>query len=245
MMSSLRGKVALVTGASSGIGQSIAERLAQDGASVVINYSKSAEKAKAVVQGIGDKGGTALGIHADVSKVADIQRLFRETLNQFHHIDIVVANSGMFNQKPLLETTEQEYDDMFALNAKGAFFTLQEASKHLSDGGRIIFISSSATAVSYPGSAIYKGSKAAGEQFVQTLAKELGPRQITVNTVSPGFTETPMLPNDPNLRESGKNMSPFGRLGQPSDIANTVSFLVSEQGGWITGTNIQAGGGII
>ena len=244
-MSSLKGKIAIVTGASSGIGQGIAERLAQNGASVVINYSKSAEKAKAIVKGIGDKGGTALGIHADASKVPDIQRLFRETLHQFHRLDIVVANSGMFNQKPLIETTEQEYDDMFALNAKGAFFTLQEASKHVSDGGRIIFISSSATAVSYPGSAIYKGSKAAGEQFVQTLAKELGSRQITVNTVSPGFTDTPMLPNDPNLRESGKNMSPFERLGQPSDIADTVSFLVSEQGGWITGTNIQASGGII
>jgi 3-oxoacyl-[acyl-carrier protein] reductase len=244
-MSSLRGKVALVTGASSGIGQSIAERLAQDGASVVVNYAKSAEKAKAVVQGIGDKGGTALGIQADVSKVANIQRLFRETLKQFHHLDIVVANSAMFSQTLLLETTEQEFDDMFALNAKGAFFTLQEASKHLSDEGRIIFISSSATAMSYPGSAVYKGTKAAGEQFVQTLAKELGTRQITVNTVSPGFTDTTMLPDDPGLRESGKNMSPFGRLGQPSDIANTVSFLVSDQGGWITGTNIQASGGII
>jgi len=244
-MSSLRGKIAIVTGASSGIGQGIAERLAQNGASVVVNYAKSAEKAKAVVKRIGDKGGTALGIHADVTKVSDIQRLFRETLTQFHRLDIVVANSGIFNQKPFMETTEQEYDDMFALNAKGAFFTLQEASRHVSDGGRIIFISSSATAVSYPGSAIYKGSKAAGEQFVQTLAKELGSRQITVNTVSPGFTETPMLPSDSNLRESGKNMSPFGRLGQPSDIADTVSFLVSEQGGWITGTNIQASGGII
>lgn len=244
-MSSLRGKIAIVTGASSGIGQGIAERLAQNGASVVVNYAKSAEKAKAVVKRIGDKGGTALGIHADVTKVSDIQRLFRETLHQFHRLDIVVANSGMFNQKPFMETTEQEYDDLFALNAKGAFFTLQEASRHVSDGGRIIFISSSATAVSYPGSAIYKGSKAAGEQFVQTLAKELGSRQITVNTVSPGFTETPMLPSDSNLRESGKNMSPFGRLGQPSDIADTVSFLVSEQGGWITGTNIQASGGII
>ncbi|MCA9463690.1 MAG: glucose 1-dehydrogenase [Nitrospirales bacterium] len=242
---SARGKVAIITGASSGIGRGIAERLSQEGAAVVINYAKSAEKAKAIVASIEAKGGRALAIQADVSQVTDIQRLFQATLKQFDRIDIVIANAGMFNQKPLMDTTEAEYDAMLALNAKGAFFTLQEAGRHIQDGGRIIFISTGATAMSFPGAAAYKGSKAAGEQFSQTLAKELGPRQITVNTVSPGFTETEMLPKDEAFRQAGIDMSPLGRLGQPKDIADIVSFLVSEEGGWITGNTIQAGGGII
>ncbi len=242
---SLHGKVALITGASSGIGRGIAERLAQEGAAVIINYKKSADKARSVVCAIETSGGKALAVQADVSRVKDIRRLFQETLGHFGRIDIVVANSGMFNQQTLMETTEEDFDAMFALNAKGTFFTLQEAGTHLQEGGRIIFISSGATAMSYPGAAVYKGSKAAGEQFVQTLAKELGPRQITVNTVSPGFTETDMLPKDPAFRNSGIKMSPLGRLGQPRDIADVVYFLVSEEGGWITGNNIQAGGGII
>ncbi|MDR4494617.1 MAG: SDR family oxidoreductase [Nitrospirales bacterium] len=242
---SLQGKVALVTGASSGIGRGIAERLAQEGASVIINYGKSADKAQSVVRTIESRGGKALAVQADVSRVEDIRRLFQDTLRHFGRIDIAIANSGMFNQKTLMATTEEDYDAMFALNAKGAFFTMQEAGTHLRDGGRIIFISTGATAMSFSGAAVYKGSKAAGEQFVKTLAKELGPRQITVNTVSPGFTETDMLPPDPTFRESGIKMSPLGRLGQPRDIADIVHFLVSEEGGWITGNNIQAGGGII
>ena len=242
---SLQGKVAIITGASSGIGRGIAERLAQEGAAVVVNYRNSADKAQTVVHTIEANGGKALAVQADVSQVNDLQRLFKETIKHFGRVDMVIANAGMFNQKPLMETTEAEYDAMFALNGKGAFFTLQEAGKHLQDGGRIVFISTGATAMSFPGAAAYKGSKAAGEQFVKTLAKELGPRQITVNTVSPGFTETAMLPNDPAFRESGINMSPLGRLGQPRDIADMVYFLVSEEGGWITGNTIQAGGGII
>lgn len=242
---SLQGKVALITGASSGIGRGIAECLAREGASVIVNYANSADKAQAVVRTIEAQGGKALAVQADVSRVEAIRRLFQDTIDHFGRIDIAIANSGMFNQKSLMETTEADYDAMFALNAKGTFFTLQEAGIHLQDGGRIIFISSGATAMSYPEAAVYKGSKAAGEQFVRTLAKELGPRKITVNTVSPGFTETDMLPQDPAFRESGIKMSPLGRLGQPRDIADVVSFLVSEEGGWITGNNIQAGGGII
>ena len=242
---SLQGKVAIITGASRGIGRSIAERLAQEGAAVIVNYGKSADKAQSVVRTIEAKGGKAVTVQADISKVADIRRLFQEALRHFGRIDIVIANAGMFNQKPLMETTEEEYDSMFALNTKGTFFTLQEAGRHLQNGGRIIFISTGATAMSFPGAAVYKGSKAAGEQFVATLAKELGTRQITVNTVSPGFTETEMLPKDDAFRKTGREMSPLGRLGQPGDIANVVRFLVSEEGGWITGHNIQAGGGII
>ena len=161
---SARGKVAIITGASSGIGRGIAERLSQEGAAVVINYAKSAEKAKAIVASIEAKGGRAFAIQADVSQVTDIQRLFQATLKQFDRIDIVIANAGMFNQKPLMDTTEAEYDAMLALNAKGAFFTLQEAGRHIQDGGRIIFISTGATAMSFAGAAAYKGSKAAGEE---------------------------------------------------------------------------------
>ena len=191
---SLQGKVAIITGASSGIGRGIAERLAQEGVAVIVNYGKSADKAQSVVRTIEAKGGKAVAVQADISKVADIRRLFQDALPHFGRIDIVIANAGIFNQKPLMETSEEEYDSMFALNTKGTFFTLQEAGRHLQNGGRIIFISSGATAMSFPGAAVYKGSKSAGEQFVATLAKELGTRQITVNTVSPGFTETDMLP---------------------------------------------------
>jgi len=243
-MSSLQNKVAIVTGASKGIGRSIAERLAQEGAAVVVNYCKSADKAQEVVRGIEVKGGRALAIQADVSKVSDIQRLFQQIIGHFGRIDIVIANAGMFNPKSVADTTEEEFDAMVALNAKGVFFTLQEAGRHIADGGRIVYISTSATASSFPGSAVYKGSKATGEHFVQTLAHELGARQVTVNTVSPGFTETDMLPKEESVREMGTQMSPLRRLGQPVDIARVVAFLVSEEGGWITGDNIQASGGI-
>ncbi len=241
----LAGKVAVVTGASSGIGRGIAERLAQDGATVVVNYGKSAGKAKEVVTGIESRGGNAFALQADMSQVNDIRRLFQRSMERGGRVDVVVTNAGMFWQKPVSEVTEDEFDAMFALNTKGTFFTLQEAARQVADGGRIVNISTAATAMSFPGAAVYCGSKAAGEQFTKTLAKELGPRGITVNTVSPGFTDTDMLSKDVQFREWCKNMSPLGRLGQAKDIADLVAFLVGEQGGWITGQNIQAGGGIV
>ena len=244
-MELLKDKVAVVTGASKGIGRAIAERLAKDGASVVVNYGKSADQAKMVVAGIKQAGGKALAVQADMSQVKDIRRLFQESLEHFGQVDIVVANAAMFNQKSVLDATEEEYDLMFALNAKGIFFTLQEAGRLVKNGGRIIYISTSATAMRYPGAAVYKGSKVVGEQCVETLAKELGSRNVTVNTISPGFTDTEMLPQDEAFLEMAKNMSPMGRLGQPSDIASVVAFLVSEAGGWITGNTIQAGGGMV
>ena len=173
-MSSLQQKVAIVTGASRGIGRSIAERLAQEGAAVVVNYCKSADKAQEVVKEIEVKGGRALAIQADVSKVSEIRRLFQQIIGHFGRIDIVIANAGMFNPKFVADATEEEFDEMFALNSKGVFFTLQEAGRHIADSGRIVYISTSATASSFPGSAIYKGSKAVGEQLVRTLAHELG-----------------------------------------------------------------------
>lgn len=243
-MGSLSGKVALVTGASRGIGRAIAERLAQDGASVVVNYANSAGEAEKVVTEIEAKGGSALAIQADVRKVSDIRRLFKEALDRYGRLDIVVANAGIFLERPLAEVTEQEFDEIFNLNAKGAFFTLQEAARRVSDGGRIVAISTGGTRLGFPGAAVYLGTKGALEQFTKTLAVELGPRGVTVNAVSPGFTETDMLSKE-EFRQMGVQMSPLGRLGTGRDIADAVGFVVSEQGRWITGGNLQAGGGVV
>ena len=242
-MSSLKGKVAVVTGASRGIGRGIAERLAKDGATIVVNYTKSAGEAEKVVSGIKGKGGNAMAVQADVSKVEDIRRLFQETKKVYGRLDILVNNAGIFWAKPILETTEEEYDQMFAVNAKGQFFALQEAAKHMAEGGRIVNISTGGTKRAFPGISAYGGSKSALEFFTKVAAKELGPKHITVNTVSPGYTETDML-SDPQFRTTGIQASPLGRLGTPADIAKVVAFIVSDDGGWITGDTIQAGGGV-
>ena len=241
-MSSLKGKVAVVTGASRGIGRGIAERLAKDGATIVVNYTKSAGEAEKVVSGIKGQGGNAMAVQADVSKVEDIRRLFQETKKVYGRLDILVNNAGIFWAKPILETTEEEYDQMFAVNAKGQFFALQEAAKHMAEGGRIVNISTGGTKRAFPGISAYGGSKSALEFFTKVAAKELGPKHITVNTVSPGYTETDML-SDPQFRTTGIQASPLGRLGTPADIAKVDAFIVSDDGGWITGDTIQAGGG--
>jgi 3-oxoacyl-[acyl-carrier protein] reductase len=244
-MAPLTGKVAIVTGSSRGIGRAIAERLGKDGASVVVNYVRNADKSREVVSAIEAAGGRALAVRADMSQIADVRRLFQETLDHFGRLDILVNNAGLFQPHSIAEVTEDEFDAAFALNAKGAFFAFQEAARRMGDGGRIINISSCSTAMSLPGFAVYVGSKAAGEQFARALAKEIGGRSITVNTVSPGFTETDMLPQDPEWRKMGAQMSALGRLGQVDDIADVVAFLISEQGKWITGHNIQACGGVV
>ena len=184
-----------------------------------------------------------MAVQADVSKVEDIRRLFQETKKVYGRLDILVNNAGIFWAKPILETTEEEYDQMFAVNAKGQFFALQEAAKHMAEGGRIVNISTGGTKRAFPGISAYGGSKSALEFFTKVAAKELGPKHITVNTVSPGYTETDML-SDPQFRTTGIQASPLGRLGTPADIAQVVSFIVSDDGGWITGDTIQAGGGV-
>ncbi len=244
-MASLTGKVAIVTAASRGIGRSIAERLGSEGASVVVNYLQNAKMAAEVVSAIEASGAHALAVQADMGTVADVRRLFRESLEHFGRLDVLVSNAAVFQPRPIAEVSEEEFDAAFALNAKGTFFTFQEAARRMADGGRIIYISSCSTAMNLPGVAVYVGSKAASEQFARALAKELGGRGITVNTVSPGFTETDMLPPDPEWRKMGAQMSVFGRLGQPEDIADVVMFLVGEQGRWVTGHNVQACGGVV
>ena len=244
-MSPLNQKVAIVTGASNGIGRAIAERLAQDGATVVVNYGKSADKAKQVVAGIEARGGKALTVQADMSKVGDVGRLVKDTVKQFGRLDILVNNAGMFMYKPLLETTEEEFDDMFALNTKGPYFALQEAAKVIKEGGRIVNISTDGTHLGFAGATAYLGSKGALEQFTKGLAHELASKGVTVNTVSPGYTDTDMLPADPAFRQIGEQASPLKRLGTPQDIADVVAFVVSEEARWLTGQNIHTGGGVV
>lgn len=244
-MGSLTEKVAIVTGASAGIGRGIAERLAQEGATIVVNYGKSADKAKAVVTGIESKGGKAVAMQADMSKLADARRLIKDTVTKFGRLDILVNNAGIAIFKPLIETTEQEFDEIFALNARGPYFAMQEAAKVIEDGGRVVNISTEGTHLGLPGVTAYLGSKAALEQFTKGLAQELAPKGITVNTVSPGYTVTDMLPADPGFRQMGEQASPLKRLGTPKDIADVVAFVVSEEARWLTGQNIHAGGGVV
>jgi 3-oxoacyl-[acyl-carrier protein] reductase len=246
-MSGLSGKVVIVTGASRGIGRATAERLARDGASVVINYAVSGEEAKAVVEAIEARGGKAISLQADIARLEDIARLFREVVGRMGRLDILVANAGYACFKPLAEITEEDFDRTYALNAKGTYFCLKEALRHMVDGGRIVCISTIGTVLNVPGGTCYFGSKAAVEQFCRTLAKEVAPRGITVNVVSPGFTETAMLlaNMDADARQNLIEATPLNRLGQPEEIAEVIAFLVSEPARWITRQNIAADGGIV
>ena len=242
-MNALADKIAVVTGASAGIGRAIAERLAQEGATVVVNYGASADKARAVVAGIETKGGKAIAVQADMSRIADARRLIQETAERFGRLDILINNAGMALFKPLIETTEQEFDRVFALNTRGPYFTMQEAAKVIEDGGRIVNISTDGTHMGFPGVTAYLASKGALEQITKGLAHELASKGVTVNTVSPGFTETAMLPDA--FRETGAEMSPLKRLGTPEDIADVVLFIVTDQARWLTGQNIHASGGVV
>ncbi|MBE1709039.1 MULTISPECIES: SDR family oxidoreductase [Mesorhizobium] len=242
MSQSLHGKTAIVTGSSRGIGRAIAEGLAAEGAAVVVNYVGNRKAADEVVADIAGKGGKAIAIQADISSVSDVRRLFDETERKLGAIDIVVANVGVAVIKPLTEATEADFDLVFGTNAKGTFFTLQEAARRVRDGGRIIAVSTGGTKMFFTQTALYLGSKGAVEQFVRVLSRELGSRGITVNALSPGFTDTDLLPERDRAVAAG--MSPFGRIGAPHDVADVAVFLASDEARWLTGDNIQAGGGV-
>jgi 3-oxoacyl-[acyl-carrier protein] reductase len=249
-MDALTGKVAIVTGASRGIGRATAERLAKDGVSVVVNYATSAEEANGVVEAIEAQGGKALAVQADIANLEDIRRLFRETVERLDRLDIFVANAGYSCFKPMEAITEEDFDRTYSLNAKGTYFCLQEALRHMVDGGRIVCVSTIGTVLNLPGGSCYFGSKSAVEQFCRVLAKEVAQRNITVNVVSPGFTETKMMSDifetmDPDVPRQLIEMTPLRRFGQPEEIAEVIAFLVSERGRWITRQNIAADGGII
>jgi 3-oxoacyl-[acyl-carrier protein] reductase len=239
----LQGKNALVTGSSRGIGRAIAERLAVQGAAVVVNYARSPQQAREVVDGIKARDGKALAIQADVSKPAEVRRLFDETEKQVGRLDIVVANAGVYLSKPLVEYTEADYDYVFNINTRGVFFTLQEAARRVRDGGRIIAVSTGGTKMPFANASLYLGSKAAVEQFVRSLSREMGPRNITANILSPGFTDTDML-NSEEVRALGASLSPFNRIGTPQEVADVSAFLASDAARWVTGQNLQAGGGV-
>jgi 3-oxoacyl-[acyl-carrier protein] reductase len=244
-MASLNGKVAIVTGSSRGIGRAIVERFAQDGAAVVVNYARSAGEARDVVAGIEAKGGKAIAIQADASSVADIRRLFRETIAKLGHVDIVVNNAGalLTDPKPISEVTEDAFDSGFALFGRGPFFVMQEAARTLPDGGRIINISTMGTAILPPLTSTYVGGKAALEAFSGVLAAELAPRRITVNCVLPGAVETKLLRELPKEIQDGyEQLTPLG-VGQPRDIAGVVALLAGEEGRWITNEKIRCAGG--
>ena len=244
MSVSLEGKIALVTGGSRGIGRAIAERLAADGAAVVINYARNERRAQEVVKGILTKGVKAVAIQADVSKPTEVRRLFNEAEKAVGHLDIVVANAGVYISKPLVENTEADYDHVFDINTRGVFFTLQEAARRVLDGGRIVAVSTGGTKMPFPNASLYLGSKAAVEQFVRSLSRELGPRNVTVNVLSPGFTDTEMLSSEA-ARALGASLSPFNRIGTPDEVADVCAFLASDAARWVTGQNLQAGGGVV
>jgi 3-oxoacyl-[acyl-carrier protein] reductase len=240
----LEGKVALVTGSSRGIGRAIAERLARDGATVVINYAKSKAAAEQAVGAIEAAGGRAVAIQADISNVADVRRLYAGIKQKLGRLDIVVNNAGILPPAvPVAQETEQTFDAVFGL-LKGTYFSMQEAARMVADGGRIINISSSTTRGWSPGYSIYAGSKSAIEQFTRSLSRELGPRGITVNTVVPGLTDTDMISDyPPAVREAVARNTTLGRLGRPQDIADVVAFVASDDARWITGQLVIANGG--
>ena len=248
----LTGKVAVVTGSGRGIGKGIALKLAQEGASVVVNYRKSEDEAEAVVKEIEQKGGKAAAIQADMSKVEEISQLFNQAVDRFGKLDILVSNAGIEHFGKLEEVTPEEFDRTFAVNTRGQFFAMREAAKRISDGGRIVCMSSVSTTHAVPDHAVYAGSKAANEAFASHFALDLGDRGITVNAVAPGATKTDMYDkyvdlysqSDEPIEEQMKKLSPLGRAGKPQDIANIIAFIVSDEGGWITGQTIHATGGM-
>jgi 3-oxoacyl-[acyl-carrier protein] reductase len=239
----LAGKVAIVTGASRGIGRGIAERLARDGAAVVVNYSGSEAEARSLVATIEQGGGRAVAIQADLSRLPELRRLFAESDAAFGRLDILVNNAGIGAITPLEEVDEETFDRVFALNARAVLFACQEAAKRLGEGGRIINISSSSTVFPMAGTAVYAASKAVPKVFTEVLAKELGGRGITVNSVVPGPVVPGMFAGAPEqFQEMAATSSPFGRLGTPADIADIVAFLAGEESRWISGQHILANG---
>lgn len=242
---SLPGKVAIVTGSSRGIGRGIAERLGRDGVNVVVTYAGNRDKAEEAVEAIESAGSKAIAIQVDVRKLEEVRVLFEKAIEQFGKVDILVNNAAGKNIfKPTADVTEDDYNSMFDIT-RGVYFTLQQAAHRLADNGRIVSISTSGTAMSIPTGGAYSGCKAAIEQFSAALAKELGARGITVNTVSPGVTETDGLVLEPEQVNQMIAQTPLGRLGQPADVANAVALLVSDDARWITGQSIRANGGIV
>jgi 3-oxoacyl-[acyl-carrier protein] reductase len=239
-------RIALVTGGSRGIGAAIARRLARDGHAVGINYASSSAEAEALVQEIRQAGGRATAVRADVSRADEVRAMFGEVEAELGRVDVLVNSAGILEIKPLAETSDELFDRTFAINTRGTFNTLREASARLADGGAIVNVSSTTVALNLPGYSVYIASKAAVESLTQVYAKELRGRRITVNAVAPGpvATELFMKGKSAELIEHYAKMPPLERLGQPEDISGVVSFLAGPDAGWVNGQVLRANGGI-
>ncbi|AJH00938.1 3-ketoacyl-ACP reductase [Clostridium beijerinckii] len=246
-MRNLEGKVAIITGASRGIGSAIAKQLSALGAKVVVNYSNNAVKAEEVVEEITKSGEQAVAIKADVSNIKDVERLFSETITKFGKVDILVNNAGVILYKLLSDVTEEEFDKLFNINVKGTYFACQQAMKHMENNGRIINFSTSVVGSMFPTYSVYAATKGAVEQITRQLAKEFGPKKITINAVAPGPINTELFnvgKTDEQI-EAIRQMNSFGRIGEPNDIANAIEFLVSDKAQWITGQTLRINGGYV
>ena len=245
----LAGKVAVVTGASKGIGAAIAKQLAAEGASVVVNYSSSKSGANKVVADIASAGGKAIAVQADLAQKADIDRLFNETKNVFGRLDILVNNAGIYEFAPLDGITEEHFHKQFNLNVLGLILASQAASKLFdSAGGSIVNISSVVSTLAFPTASVYSGTKGAVDAITRSLASELGPRKIRVNAIRPGMVETEGTHaagiDGSDMQKQVQAQTPLGRLGQPVDIASAALFLASTDSSWISGETLVIAGGL-
>ncbi|MFT8585324.1 glucose 1-dehydrogenase [Acetobacter papayae] len=247
-MSKLSGKVAIVTGASKGIGAAIAKALAAEGAAIVVNYASSKSGADAVVAAIASSGGKAVAVQGDVSRKEDAQAIVDAAITQFGRLDILVNNSGVYEFASIDEITEEHFHRLFNINVLGTLLTTQAASKHLGDGGSVINISSVVSRITPPNSAVYTATKGAVDAITGSLARELGPRNIRVNAINPGLIETEGTKTanvvGSEMEQFIISQTPLGRIGQVQDIAPLAVFLASDDAHWLTGETLIASGGL-
>jgi 3-oxoacyl-[acyl-carrier protein] reductase len=247
-MSKLTGKVAVVTGASKGIGAAIAKALAAEGASVVVNYASSQAGADAVVAAITQAGGKAVAVRGDVSQAADAQGIIDAAIETYGRLDVLVNNSGVYEFAPIEGITEAHFHKQFNVNVLGLLLTTQAAAKHLGEGASVINIGSVVSRVTPAASAVYTGTKGAVDAITGVLARELGPRKIRVNSINPGMVETEGATSagfiGSDMETALVTQTPLGRVGQPEDIAKVAVFLASDDAGWLTGEQLLAGGGL-
>ncbi len=248
----LQNKTALITGSTKGIGKAIAKKMVAEGANVMLNYGRDRESAEKALKEFAEAYPKVKvsALAADNSKLSDIENLFSKTVQEFGGIDIVVVNAGIeLIDIPFVDYTEEQYDRVFNINTKGTFFAMQQAAKHLNQNGRIILISSSTTAYPHAGFAVYGGSKTAPKFFVEVLAKELGEKGITVNSVIPGATDNAGIfadmPDDHEYKKEIRAASPLNKMGQPEDIADVTAFVASEESSFITGHHFMVNGGAV
>jgi 3-oxoacyl-[acyl-carrier protein] reductase len=247
-VSKLKGKVAVVTGASKGIGAAIAKSLAGEGASVVVNYASSKAGADAVVADIAARGGKAVAVGGDVSKATEAQGIIDAAVKNYGRLDILVNNSGVYEFAPIEDITERQFHRLFDINVLGLLLTTQAAAKHLGEGGSVINIGSTISSITPPGTAVYTATKGAVDAITGVLSKELAAKKVRVNSINPGIVETEgtrtagVMGSD--LEKGLVSQTPLGRVGQPRDIASVAVFLASDDSAWLTGELLHASGGI-